>query len=129
MRNLLEIRLLSQPFSASLSPDSQLENAKLIAKMYCDLENCISVLSDIKTNRSYLFNGAVAQQFGLSITASEISTIWEDELLDRVHPEDLERKYDLEFKFFQLLNKLDARERLDYEVLTKLRIKSVEGKY
>lgn len=129
MRNLLEIKLLSQPFGSNLSPNLQLQNAKLIAKMYSDLENCISVLSDLKTNRSCIFNGAVAQQFGLSTTESEISTIWEDELLEKVHPDDLERKYSLEFKFFQLLNKLDARERLDYEVLTKLRIKNVEGKY
>lgn len=129
MRDLLEIRLLSQSFVANLSLDSQLDNAKRIAKMYSKLENCISVLSDLKTSRSYMFNGEVALQFGLGLNETEISSIWEDELLERVHPIDLERKYKLEFKFFQLLNKLNPNERIDYEVLTKLRIKNIDDKY
>ncbi len=129
MRDLLDIKLLSQPFEVTLNPDLKLDNARLIAQMYVKLENCISVLSDMKARRSYIYYGAIAEQLGLSRKESEIKSIWEDELLNRVHPEDLQRKYRLEFQFFQLLNALDAGERMDYEVITRLRIRNKDGRY
>lgn len=129
MRDLLDIKLLSQPFNTTLNPDLKLESGKRIAQMYTMLENCISVLSDMKTRRSYIYYGAVAGQFGLDKQEAEIKSIWEDELLSRVHTEDLQKKYRLEFQFFQLLNSIDVAERVDYGVITKLRIRNKEGKY
>ena len=127
-RDLLDIKLLSQPFETASNPDLKLENSKRIAEMYAKLENCISVLSDLKARRSYIYYGAVAEHLGLEQKA-EIKSIWEDELLNRVHSEDLQKKYRLEFQFFQLLNTVEVNERVDYSVITKLRIKDKDGKY
>lgn len=129
MRQVLDIKLLSQPFEANLNPDLQLENAKLIASMYSKLENSISVLSDLKARKSFIFNGVIAEQLGLPVGETEIRSIWEDELLSRVHSEDLKKKYKLEFQFFQLLNTIEVTERIGYEVVTKLRIKNKDEKY
>jgi len=129
MRDLLDIKLLTQPFETTSNPGLQLENARLIARMYTKMENSMAVLSDMRARKSYLYYGAVAEQLGLDQQESEINSIWEDQLLSRVHPEDLQKKYRLEFQFFQLLNALEVNERSDYEVITRLRIRNREGRY
>ncbi len=128
IRKLLDNKLLSQSFAPEADLNSQLENAKLIAHLYSRLENCISVLSDMKARRSYIYYGAAAERLGLQKRETEINSIWEDELLSRVHAEDLQKKYRLEFQFFQLLNSVEVAERPDYRVITKLRTRNSEGK-
>jgi DNA-binding CsgD family transcriptional regulator len=129
IRKHLDLKLLSQPFGASLQADLQLDDGKLIAQLYTRLENCISVLSDLKTRKSYIYYGAVADQIGLSDRDEVINSIWEDKLLNLVHEEDLRKKYQLEFKYFHLLNSIDVAERVNYSVVTKLRIKDAVGSY
>lgn len=129
IRKLLDLKLLSQPFGTPLQADLQLDDGKLIAQLYTRLENCISVLSDLKARKSYIYYGAVAEQIGLNEREEVIDSIWEDKLLNRVHEEDLLRKYRLEFKYFQLLNSIDVAERINYSVTTKLRVKDAEGGY
>lgn len=129
MRDLLDIKLLSQSFEASSNPEQKLENCKRIAQMYTRLENCLSVLSDMKARKSFIYYGPIATEIGLKPQETEIKSIWEDELLNRVHPDDLQKKYRLEFQFFQLINAVKVSERVDYQVITKLRIRNKEGKY
>ncbi|WP_421944982.1 response regulator transcription factor [Pedobacter sp.] len=129
MRDLLDIKLFSQPFQNNLNKDLQLESAKYIAQMYSKLENCISVLSDLKARKSYISYSAVADKIGLTNRPTEIKSIWEDELLSKVHTEDLQKKYRLEFQFFKILNNVDVLERTNYQLITRLRIKDTTGKY
>ncbi|WP_448103349.1 response regulator transcription factor [Pedobacter panaciterrae] len=129
MRDLLDIKLFSQPISGRVQPDLLLDDGKIIAGMYSKLENAISVLSDMRARKSYIFPGGVARQLGFEPTRTEINSIWEDELLARVHPEDLQKKYRLEFKFFQLIKSIDLADRLNYSLITRLRIRNREGKY
>lgn len=129
IRTLLDAKLLSQPFGVSSQSGFQLDDGKLIAQLYTRLENCISVLSDLKTRKSCIYYGAAADQIGLRERDEVINSIWEDKLLSLVHEDDLRKKYQLEFKYFKLLNTLDVTERVDYGVVTKLRIKNPEGGY
>ena len=129
MRDLLDIKLFSQPFENSISNEAAIEQAKQIAVLYSRMENGLSVLSDMRARKSYIYYGAIAEQLGLDIMETEIKSIWEDQLLKRVHPEDLQKKYRLEFQFFQLINTVDIDQRSDYELMTKLRIRNKEGKY
>lgn len=128
IRKLLDNKLFSQSFAPEGDLNAQLENAKLIAQLYSRLENCISVLSDMKARRSYIYYGAAAGRLGLQKKETEINSIWEDELLSRVRAEDLQKKYRLEFQFFQLLNSVEVAERPDYRIITKLRARNSEGK-
>jgi DNA-binding CsgD family transcriptional regulator len=128
-RSLLDAKLLSQRFEAVLDAGVQLENCQHIAQIYATIENGISVLSDLKTRQSYLYPGGLAEQLGLDENNTEIKSIWEDELLNRIHPQDLQRKYRLEFQFFQLLKATASSQRIDYEAISKLRIKNKESNY
>jgi len=129
IRKLLDLKLLSQPFGSSLQAELQLDEGMLIAQLYTKLENCISVLSDLKARKSYIYYGTLAGQIGINEKEEVIHSIWEDKLLSRVHHEDLLRKYRLEFKYFQLLNTIAPAERINYSVTTKLRVKNAEGAY
>jgi hypothetical protein len=51
MRELLDIKLFSQPFSGINKPHLQLEDGKAIAELYAKLENTISVLSDMEARK------------------------------------------------------------------------------
>jgi len=90
-RELLNIKLFSQPFNSDTQPELQLEECKSIAKLYAKLENTISALSDMSSRKSYIYAGASAQQMGFGPTGSEINSIWEDELLSKIHHEDLQK--------------------------------------
>lgn len=129
IRELLDIKLFSQPFSDFSQSELQLEDCKSIAKLYAKLENTISVLSDMEARKSFIYTGGLAQQLGFEPSQTEINSIWEDELLGRVHPEDLQKKYRLEFNFFKLIKSIALNERLNYSLITKLRIRNSENKY
>jgi DNA-binding CsgD family transcriptional regulator len=129
MRAKLNLTLLSQDFHYADTAARELDNAKLAAQTYAQTDNCISVLSDMKMRKSYLYYGAVADQFNLQHRDNEIDSIWEDELLGQLHPDDLQKKYRLEYQFFQLLKQVALDERNDYQLITKLRIKNKKGKY
>jgi len=128
IREILDIKLLSQSFNLSPKAALPLEIARMIAQLYTNLESGISVLSDMKARKSYLYYGSMADKLGLKQRQAEINSIWEDELLNLVHADDLRKKYKLELRFFQHLNSIDVAERSDYEVITKLRICTSEGK-
>jgi len=128
-REKLNIKLFSQRFSQSSGLQLELEEAKIVAQLYARLENTISVLSDLVGRKSFMYAGGAADQLGFEPTMTEINSIWEDELLSRVHPDDLEKKYRLEFEFFNLLKSVDSGERINYSLITKLRIRNGKGTY
>ncbi|AMR33665.1 hypothetical protein A0256_20640 [Mucilaginibacter sp. PAMC 26640] len=128
LRKLLDIKLLKQSFNSSSGHVLLLDNAKTIAQLYSSFNNSISVLSDIKARKSYIYYGAVADSLGLVSRPAEINSIWEDELLGLIHSGDLQKKYKLELRYFQLLNTTAIADRSVYEVITKLRARSIDGK-
>lgn len=128
IRKTLDIKLLSQSFGMSSETVLTLESAQKIAQIYANLENGISVLSDMKTRKSYLYYGAMVDKLGLNQRQAEINSIWEDELLNLVRADDQLKKYRLELRFFQYLNSIDLADRPDYQVITKLRVRTSEGK-
>lgn len=128
IRELLDIKLLSQSFDKAPGLALPLDSARQIARLYTILESGISVLSDMKVRKSYIYYGAMARKLGLRQQEAEISSIWEDELLSLIHTEDLQKKYRLELRFFQFLNSLQVADRSGYEVIAKLRVRSADGK-
>jgi DNA-binding CsgD family transcriptional regulator len=128
IRKILDIKLLSQSFNVLPGAELPLESARKIAQLYANLENGISVLSDMKVRKSYLYYSSMAEKIGLKRKQEEINSIWEDELLNLVRTDDRLKKYKLELRFFQHLNSIDLADRSDYQVITKLRIRTSEGK-
>lgn len=128
-RDLLNIKLFSQPFYGSNISRHQLEDCKIIAQVYAKLENTISVLSDMNARKSYIYCGGVSENLGFEPEKNEVNSIWEDELLAKIHPDDLQKKYRLEFQFFQLMKSIALSERTNYNLITRLRMKNKEGNY
>lgn len=126
----LENNLLGQAFQAENS-SFKVEEYKSIARMYTLHENAIAVLSDLKSNRSYIYNGALAKALGLSAEGStqEIETIWEEEIYSRVHPDDLAARHLLELHFFHLLRKTPISQRSNFRTHSVIRMKNGDGEY
>ncbi|WP_165499709.1 helix-turn-helix transcriptional regulator [Pedobacter frigidisoli] len=127
-RNLLNLKLFNQKFNEPENKELELDEGKTIAQVYARLENCISVLSDLKKRKSYIYYGGIAGQLGLQQTDLELNSIWEDDLLQHIHPDDMEKKMRLELQFFRLLNAVSPQERTSYEAVTRLRFVRPDGK-
>ncbi|KQT35538.1 LuxR family transcriptional regulator [Chryseobacterium sp. Leaf405] len=108
-----------------------IEVYKNIALTYSKIENSIAVLSDMQHNKSYVYTSGIISELGLSFTENPvvIDSIWEEEILKKIHPDDKLKKYIHELRFFQLLESLKNEERADYSVLSRMRIKDKDDNY
>ena len=127
----LNDKLLKQPFGEDLHESDLLSEYQQIAYGYSRVENSIAVLSDLQSDKSYIYYGGVAEQLGMAERNSEkrIDSIWEEEIFNRIHPDDLMEKHLLELQFFHLLKNLSVKERSDYHVVSKMRMRSDSGEY
>ncbi|ASK28937.1 helix-turn-helix transcriptional regulator [Chryseobacterium sp. T16E-39] len=104
---------------------------KNVALMYCQIENSISVLSDMRDNKSYVYKSNTALKLGLSKgkNPSVVDSIWEEEILKKIHPDDKLKKYIHELRFFKLMDSLDPKARTDYNVVSRIRVKDENDEY
>lgn len=108
-----------------------IEIYKQRALVYSQMEGAISVLSDMQANKSYIYKSAAAAELGLSMGESptEINTIWEEEMLKKIHPDDRLKKYIHELRFFKLLDAMEMEQRTAYSVVSKIRMKDKNEEY
>ncbi len=127
----LNEKLLSQSFGEEQNESALLKDYQHIAYTYSRLENSIAVLSDLKSDRSYVYNGGTAEGLGIAKKDStkEINSIWEEDIFGRIHPDDLMGKHLLELQFFHLLKNMPAEKRTDYYVTSKMRMQNKMGEY
>lgn len=104
---------------------------RTIAKMYSEIENAICVLTDLKTRKSVIHYGGMSSLIGDDRRGeeTEISSIWEDDILNKMHPEDVRKKQILEHYFFHFLKEIPMAERMDYYMAVNLRMRSCSGEY
>lgn len=124
----LEKKLLDQPFADDLEKEDEY---LLMATRYARIENAIAVLSDMKTNASYICYGGLAERLGISQrgTAQRISSIWEEDIFSRIHPDDLVVKHLEELRFYHFVMEVSPEKRSDYYLHSHLRMKDAEGAY
>jgi DNA-binding CsgD family transcriptional regulator len=127
----LNEKLLTQNFDGEPAGPMKLSHYQYMAYMYSLVENAIAVLSDMKTSKSYIYKGKVARELGLdeNHVAEEIGSIWEEDIFNKIHVDDLLGKHLLELQFFNLLKGLPVSERSDYHVKSKIRMLAKSGKY
>lgn len=108
-----------------------IEVYKQRASMYSRMEGAIAVLSDMQTDKSYIYKSKAALELGLSFEENpiEIETIWEEEMLKKLHPDDRLKKYIHELRFFKLMDSLKKEVRADYCVMSKIRMKNGNNDY
>lgn len=127
----LNEKLLKQPFGEEPHKSTDLSSYQYMAFMYSQIENALAVLSDMKANKSYIYNGKAAKALGFeeSDTLKEINSIWEEDIFNKIHPDDLLEKHMLELQFFNRLKNLPIAERSDYQVKSKIRMLNKAGIY
>ena len=126
----LNEKLLKQPFAYDKDESIVLLKGQQIASEYARVENSIAVLSDLKSDKSYIYHGGVAEKLDIGARNSVkcISSIWEEDIFNRIHPDDLIEKHLLELRFFHLLKSFPAKERTDYHIVSKMRMFDSSGK-
>lgn len=128
INNELENKLLKQPFAEEQERDA---DYRLTAARYAQIENAIAVLSDMKSNTSYICYGGLAERLGIGSrgTFQEIASIWEEDIFGCIHPDDLESKHLEELRFYHFVMSVPSDVRPDYYLHSHLRMKDAEGKY
>lgn len=127
----LNEKLLQQDFGSTNAERSLREEYRQTALAYSRTENALAVVSDLHTATSHIFFGKAAKRLGLGTEASEkaIPSIWEEEIFDRVHPDDLLEKHAQELRFFGFLRQIPEPERADYHVTGQIRMRDAAGNY
>lgn len=127
----LNTELLKQPFREEQKQLEELNACRNIASTYAQVENAIAVLSDMKANKSYIFYGGISEKLGLVQQDSPhtIHSIWEEEIINRIHPDDLQKKYLEELKFYHFMKSVPKKKRTDYYLANNIRMRDVSGKY
>lgn len=131
VKHKLNDELLKQKFIKEQELSARLDECKQIALSYAQIENSIAVLSDMKTNISYIYYGGVAERLGMAkrSTTKIIHSIWEEDIFSRIHPDDLLEKHLQELRFFNFLKTIPKKERTDYHIANNIRMCDSSGKY
>lgn len=100
----LSSTLLGQTFSIEESYD--IEVFKKIVENYVSIEQCTAVLSDFKSDCSYIYSGSFGKVFGLPLDNLVIDSAFEECIFNKIHPEDVIERHILELNYFHFLKTL-----------------------
>lgn len=127
----LNDELLQQSFSEEEKLSACLDKYRQIALMYSEIENSIAVLSNLQSDRSYIYYGGIAETLGLAEkgSAKVIDSIWEEEIFNKIHPDDLFAKHVQELQFFHFLKDIPEQERTDYQIMSRIRMSDSSGNF
>ncbi len=117
----------SQHLDKETLDSSVFEECKQKIDIAVEIENDCRVITDASADFCYISGGYFASLIGLSDThpyKKEMNSSDEDEIYNRIHPEDLVDKRMLEYVFFKYVGSLPASQKLDYKATCHLRIKN-----
>jgi hypothetical protein len=131
VKTALNNELLAQDFAGEVNLNRYLTHYKQVASMYAEVENSIAVLSDMGSNRSYIYYGKVGEFLGIALHGEchLIESIWEEEIFSRIHPDDLVKKHTRELRFLHFLKNALEKQRNDYYLEEYLRMCDSVGKF
>lgn len=128
-RDILDKELLAAPSHDAQPSAALLGHYRLLADSYARLENAVAVLSDMRTNESYVYYGGFAKMLALQTRAGKLPSIWEDAIFSIVHPDDLDAKHLQELCFYNFIKRQPKERRADYCLMSRLRMRTVGGGY
>lgn len=115
------------------SPEKRKEDlADAIASMqaYVKIDHSVAVLSDLADNKSYIFTSDFGSFFEMNTSGyTTIDSIWEEEIYQRIHPEDLFERNLLELEFFNFLKVIEPEDRPNYTTKCKIRALNSKREY
>jgi len=118
----LETKFSFESIDAPDERNKSLNDALEMLKSYVEIDNSLAVLSDLASNKSYILAGNFGNFFDIkTYSFTTIDSIWEDDIYQRIHPEDLFQRHLLELEFFNFLKTVTPDERLNYATKCKIR--------
>lgn len=102
-----------------------------IAKAYAVCENSIAVLSNLRTDTSYIYFGKTSDIMGFEPSGScqEVDSIWEEEIFRRIHPADLQRRDREELAFYHIVSTAHSEKSFAWHMEQTIRMRDISGKY
>ena len=131
IRRKLEKELAAQVAERGTVNDPLVDRYLAVAAGYADVEGALAVLSDLACHSSYIFNGIFSKSLNLGspYRGNRIHSIWEQEILDIIHPLDLENKVRQELLFFHFIKKQPKSLRFTLSLHQPLRMMGKNGEY
>lgn len=110
-KDILNKEFFAQDFSEGQPYAKILNIYKEIASNYARMENAIAVLSDWRTNESYIYYGGFSQMLGIdeNVKDSKVASIWEEKIFKIIHPADLTEKHLQELCFYHFVKRQPKR--------------------
>lgn len=127
----LNDKLIGQTFADIENLKEDYEMAKIAAVHHSKAENAIAVLSNIHDASSFIVYGRLGKLLGLPTDKDnkDVPSIWEKELITRIHEDDIVEKLALELQFITFVKTLPEECRQDYYLQHVLRMRDANGKY
>ena len=129
--DILNREFSGQDFAEEQPYAEMLDRYRDLACSYARIENTIVVLSDLRTSSSYIYYGGFSRTLGIDKSGKEdeVSSIWEDQIFRLIHPDDLSGKHLQELRFYHFMKHRPRKERADYYLASRLRMKNATGEY
>lgn len=124
-------KLIGQTFADIDNLKEDYEMAKIAAMHRSKVENAIAVLSNIHDACSFIVYGRLGKLLGLPTDKDykDVPSIWEKELMKRIHEDDIVEKLAMELQFITFVKSLPDDCRQDYYLQHVLRMKDANGKF
>lgn len=121
---------LRQQRDGQLEEDEELQ-LRFIAKSYAICENSIAVLSNLRTNKSHIYYGMTSDFLGFEPSGSyeKIESIWEEKILNRIHPDDQRRRNLQELVYYQFVSTSHSDKAFYWYLENTMRMADKDGKY
>lgn len=102
-----------------------------LARGYADVEGVLAVLSDLQERSSYVVHGRFSKTLDIDSTkcSGKISSIWEQEIFNAIHTDDLKAKMLQELLFFHHVTRLPHGRRFNQCLMQRLRMRTRTGRY
>lgn len=128
---ILEKEFSAQDFVKEIPYSEMLSRYRYIAQNYARMENAVAVLSDLRTDVSYIYYGNFSRIFGIGKDGGEdrVSSIWERDIFKLIHPDDLSDKHLKELCFYHFIKCQPKSKRRNYYLMSKLRMKGKMHNY
>ena len=103
----------------------------LIAQSYSICENFIAVLSNLRTGKSHIFFGKSCKILGLgkSNTIQTVDSVWEEEIYNRIHPDDWKKRCLQELTFFRKVSSSHSKDIFSWYLENTIRMCDKEGEH
>lgn len=121
---------LRQQMDGRLDEDEELK-LRLIAKSYAMCENSIAVLSNLRTDKSYIYYGKTSNILGFEPAGSyeKIDSIWEEKILNRIHLDDQRRRNLQELAYNHFVTTSHTDDAYEWHMENTMRMADKSGKY